>query len=894
MKCKIVLLFLLISFQLINSQNYPGGVTNVEMWYKAKWEHLYNQDFPNSSQNTIKLENCGSLKENLFNFNYSFYGNKLCFSYKTPLENSIGRDLFFVGEPEIKELRNEVFSHIVSMWQPQITNENNVQRNFFDLNDNTLFSLETQTEYESDQNAYINFYHTNNYNIDQKFKSYGKEGETEIFIGRSSLVFPDNNHNNESFIGNFPEFISFNKELNANERIRVSSYLALKYGLTLNKETSYLSSKNIIFWNEKNNIKFGNRIFGFGKDDISGLNQLQSESTHLKNHLVSAVGEIMETNFIKQEKIFIDNNHFLVFGDNNKSDRLENTNNKKISYWGKTWLAQRTGEKVDTYPIDFKLYLNPEIQNYLHENPDHIVWMLHDEHVNNTEVSDFQSEYVKYYESSYNADEQTAYFKDILFDQDRNIYDQYTFGVGPKMIVEVQAHGCKGDKTYATIVITGGRPKYKIIIDSPNFHLEDATLDNTFDFPTEVGETYHIIVVDDQGLVVETDITISAWGFNIDLGPDQVLTNENSPIELNAGVGISDPNATYQWYWEGNLLSNNSSTLNVNEPGIYYVEATSEDLSCTVSDEIVIADKGIVAFLTPKTGCDQEHNSLELHINNGFAPFTTTLTGENSSVNYVHNGTTTISNIPYGDYSVTITDNEGNTYYHIVSFTEPVNVDFGLDLYSQLVNICSQCVDEISFPGIPFFDTSLYNNSFTLDASNGVNNPNIQYKWFMNDIQLPYTQPILSFEYNANCWFGNRYNLFSVEIFDPQTNCSQIKSFGTLSTCAFESVQTNSNNPFISEENVNTSISKMQNNINTIVYPNPSEPDALFNFEVFSEEIINGVIEIFNASGVKIYSEKIEGEKHYNNLLNIKVAGAYIIRLTTDSNEIKVNRIIIK
>src|SRR5690606_16142758 len=97
--------------------------------------------------------------------------------------------------------------------------------------------------------------------------------------------------NAEYFYGNFPEFISFPFELSANQKNRVESYLALKYGITLYNKSSYKNSRNVVFWNSKNNQLFPNFIFGIGKDDISGLNQLQSESVHEKDYLIASVGE---------------------------------------------------------------------------------------------------------------------------------------------------------------------------------------------------------------------------------------------------------------------------------------------------------------------------------------------------------------------------------------------------------------------------------------------------------------------------------------------------------------------------------------------------------------------------------------------------------------------------
>src|SRR5690606_5621208 len=138
-----------------------------------------------------------------------------------------------------------------------------------------------------------------------------------FFIGKPTIIDPDADpYEDLDFSGNFPEFISFPRELNSNERNRVDSYLALKYGLTLARRVLYRNSRNIVFWHTENNRVFHTRVFGMGRDNVSGLNQLQSESTHLKEHLVAAIEDIMDTNKEKQERVSIPNDHFIVFGDN--------------------------------------------------------------------------------------------------------------------------------------------------------------------------------------------------------------------------------------------------------------------------------------------------------------------------------------------------------------------------------------------------------------------------------------------------------------------------------------------------------------------------------------------------------------------------------------------------
>lgn len=878
-------LLLLFNVGFINAQNYPGGVTGAEVWYMGDWEGIENGEFANSAQTDIKITKCGEAKKNLFNFNASIISEKLCLQYMAPLENTTGRNVFFVGEPNKLEYS---FSHLGTLWRADLDSfvlTDSIIRNFFDFNNKNLFARDIYTDYSSDKNANINFYHINHYNIDKKFKSYGQEGETTFYIGKLTLIDPQETYEDNHFFGNFPEFISFTKELSSNERNRVESYLALKYGLTLNEKTSYLSSKNIVFWNDTNNKLFQNRIFGFGKDGISGLNQLQSESTHLKKHLVSAIEEIVETNMEKQEQVNVPNNHFLVFGDNDGKPYLVKENNHKIKFWEKVWLAQRTGKEVNKFPIHFRLFLTEELVEYLHKYPEERLWLLQDKHIGNDEISEFDSENIEYYAGEIDWENKTAYFKGVFFDSDLSIYDQFTFGVGPQMIVQAQIKGCKEDKLEVVVDITGGKPKYHIVVESSQGGFDDYTEATTYSFLAEPGVTYNVTVYDEQGLVAEVEVTVEPWGFNLSLGPDQFLSASQPEIILDAGQGITDPDATYEWYHDGVLLSDNESILIVDEIGEYEVVVTSEDLSCSVSDSIKIDTKGFNAHISIVEACDELHNTLVISLDGGTAPFTTTLESINSTTNYAHNGSTSISDLAYGTYNITITDSTGEVFTDTIEITAPPS-NLGIDIYTQLETLCNSgisCVD-YSDPDVPFF---YYQGSdpFSIDASIGVVNPNMTYEWYINGQPLGINDPIITFEPGYDCYSGtDGLPVFTVIATDNLTNCSVSQSFATRGICP----ENNTHNIVVKENN-NSSFK-----LSTKVYPNPSEPNTTFTYEVFATEDFDGTIEIFTVTGAKLYRIEINGKSSYILPFNLQSSGIYLIRTISSVGIVKIDKVIIK
>ena len=84
-------------------------------------------------------------------------------------------------------------------------------------------------------------------------------------------------------IGNIPEFVIFKTALDASERARVESYLAIKYGITLTSGASsgnYVDSDGTIIWEGQTagaDVTYANDVIAIGRDDAQGLEQIKSK-----------------------------------------------------------------------------------------------------------------------------------------------------------------------------------------------------------------------------------------------------------------------------------------------------------------------------------------------------------------------------------------------------------------------------------------------------------------------------------------------------------------------------------------------------------------------------------------------------------------------------------------
>ncbi len=669
----------------------------------------------------------------------------------------------------------------------------------------------------------------------------------------------------------------------------------------------------MVFW-DTNNFIFWNNIFGIGKDKISNLNQLQSESTHRIKHLVAAVGELMNTNREKQQIENIEDNHFIVFGDNKGLETLTNNNSKGIDFWKKTWLAQITGEHAPDIKMFFQFYLSAEMIQELTDNPNKKLWMLHDKNVTNNEVSDFDNELILYYQAEdLDLNDGVATFKGVNFDADANGFDQYTFGVGPEMIVQVYAVTCQGTDQRADIKISGGKAPYNIeIVPDLGDIIIDQTNTDIYGFEP-LAINYTITVTDANGIIITVPYTHSPWNFNVELGPNQNLNPSNQQVELNATLGIGDPDATYEWYKDGDLLDHTSGSFEVTLPGEYTVYVKSFDQSCEVTDSIVIGND-FYADVTYLKTCNETLNTITVEPHGFAISYFTSLTNSlGESVNYSHLEILTIPDVPYGNYFVTVTEvlqdgSFGQSHETGVSIVAYVGWnEYVIDLDNQFLSGCQNC--SISYQNINSLPVSIYLpdffEPFSINASGNISDPNALYEWFRNDVSLNIYQPIVNFSSSSYCYSPdipteevNGLPIYSVRVTDPITGCNVTESFILRSYCDVVGVP--APDPVITREpetaktEPETANNQDSFELTTTVYPNPTSQDVTFYYEINYPEAFSGLVEIFAVSGALIQSQNISNASTYVLPYSIATSGVYYIKLTSSMGVVKTDQIIIK
>lgn len=144
-------------------------------------------------------------------------------------------------------------------------------------------------------------------------------GTTGARIGNSPWA-------SEYWSGPVSEVIAFDRVLSNNERQRVTTYLAIRNGYTIDQSTpysNYLNTNSTVIWDATANAVYRNNIAGIGRDDIEGLDQRQSKSINSGAILAIGLGTIATDN-LANTNAFTNDTTYLLWGSNSTALTVSN------------------------------------------------------------------------------------------------------------------------------------------------------------------------------------------------------------------------------------------------------------------------------------------------------------------------------------------------------------------------------------------------------------------------------------------------------------------------------------------------------------------------------------------------------------------------------------------
>jgi hypothetical protein len=253
----------------------------------------------NMAQATVA--NQPSVQSGLINFQDYIRFNGTT-SILTSVNTFTGTSIFNVTDNTILMIKNYKSGSVDYKWETNPTGAYRIGEEF-------AGSTSQRLDFSSDVGGKNNLSTTNIANIDviSEYLSNSStltlklNGNTDAVLSHSLTFAPGATTSNLNLGGNgvdnplfcqvdLAEVMTFNKALSSGELRRVESYLAMKYGMTLQNNkgagasASYVSSTGTYIWN--NHTGFHNYVIGLGRDNTagnSGLNKLKTTSVSSLN-----------------------------------------------------------------------------------------------------------------------------------------------------------------------------------------------------------------------------------------------------------------------------------------------------------------------------------------------------------------------------------------------------------------------------------------------------------------------------------------------------------------------------------------------------------------------------------------------------------------------------------
>lgn len=559
----------------------PGGVSGVSLWLKA--------DEANSSQSYQDYGYGHHLVQapdtqtkpgySLFNYNdsFEFNGQKhyLQLKYLMELLNKVS--IFTVYQNKNLTKESAIYT----------TDKSGEKALYYGTANIFRYGGEA-LEYSAqlDSTAYFSMY--SKFDVPSKKVGFvsGNTGKSTMYIGKDTR-----SGQLEPFKGSLPELFIYNKILSLNERNRINSYLAIKYGISMS-HTEYLSSKSKKVWKQEDYNDYPFRTTGIGRDDFSALYQKQSTNSTESKRLIIAAEKLAIDN--KKNTASFGNQSFLIWADNGKmlKPEKEEFGMQMLERRWKTRLTSEQSQSIKT-AVTFNV---KEIFTTI--PPDKKVWLL----INKSGNGHFSNESEAIPMDMMN-DKGDVTFSEVYFDKDLSGTDAFTFALASKMfaLYDLTQATCKTPQGKLALNIKGGKAPYQLNLTGNNGYSGNSTIQGSeISYNSLQSGHYTLKIKDALSYEQSYEFDVKSFdGIALNLGGERQI-GADGYTEVDASQNISDPDATYQWSSDKGFTSTQPK-VKIYEPGTYTVTVTTKD-GCTKTESLKVVkglENAIVLYPNP-------------------------------------------------------------------------------------------------------------------------------------------------------------------------------------------------------------------------------------------------------------------------------------------------------
>jgi hypothetical protein len=356
------------------------------------------------------------------------------------------------------------------------------------------------------------------------------------------------------------ELILYNHFLSFREHNRISSYLAIKHGITLS-EMDYVNSADDVVWPKFKNKPYTHNVAGITYDRLSELYQNRSSSS--SDSLFLSIG------FLDSLTTQIRDKNYLIWGDNGKSKAWQDEPMAMLPLSLRTWKIQ-----ANTVDLPYtSVHLDAEQAGSLPEAPE-AIWLL----IDRSGKSDFSMNSTEFYSSTLTQTPMVFNADSIQWDIDRSGNDVFCFGAGPSLLIKHWQRNstCNGMANGAIFVgVEGGAAPFSISIFNENNYLLKTwnVSDNSIDSLSQLSSgKYTIVVIDAKQRTQTKDLWLQPVDFNAPFIESSYTITDNQLVVVRPEPLYENMN--YFWTYNGQKVSEESSFV-PQQPGIYELHCVS-------------------------------------------------------------------------------------------------------------------------------------------------------------------------------------------------------------------------------------------------------------------------------------------------------------------------------
>lgn len=227
------------------------------------------------------------------------------------------------------------------------------------------------------------------------------------------------------------EFIVYETVLKEKEIAKVETYLAIKYGITLQR--NYVNSLGEMIWNRESDPLYSNNIAGIGRDDHATLYQKQSASGSSSDGLTIGIDNIAPTNASNTGQL--NDRDYLLWGDNARPftlNRDANAGKTDLLLTERKWLVKSSGRTAGTISTELNIDTKTLLPAFYPKENFYLV-------IDHSGYGDFAPKNCTYRTPDSLSADGIASFRNVRWETNRSGKIVFSFGLRTSLLADVPA-----------------------------------------------------------------------------------------------------------------------------------------------------------------------------------------------------------------------------------------------------------------------------------------------------------------------------------------------------------------------------------------------------------------------------------------------------------------------